>query len=406
MFSIQVMIQQLGHLVAALMPAVGLSYDAALAEAPVHPSVIAHEARTEARGEHDRLIGWLTQRTLLSLSPGYRFASSQDRGIEGVLGLNHGWNLADLAGARRSAAKNERALLAAEQAALLQSIELGIARRWIELHRSEAVEALVAARVRRADALRDHLLDALKATGGTRREQAKVELYAAELARQALQAKAERFHAQVRLAEALGRTMSGEVHTKGVGPNAPPAGGLEVCLRRSASLVVAEARVRAAAARQRETSAQSATVLSTGLSIQRESPDGWIGFVNLGVTLPGSAVQARAESQASAEAAAERATVPGVIRAVQRYVALIRHEMEHAREEIALLDGRLAKAARAMVDAQRDGFAAGEVTVLALRRAEKDFLLVERDQLHARAELTWAYAQAQLFARHCPKGTP
>ncbi len=400
------MISSLGCFLVLAVSEPGLSYADALSAASAHPEVVAVDARGAVRTIGDRGIGVLTQRTLLSLSPAYRLFSEQDRGFEGQIGLSHGWNLADLATERRRAATEERALIAAERHGILQEVELDIAGRWIGLRLAEAVVDLAVGRARAAERRRDDLLRAFGVVPGTRRERASLDLYTAEAARVALQAQGERFHAQLHLAEALGRSSNDQLRTRGSGPDDASLAGLETCRERAAVVVVAKARVRAAQAHRAEVDASGAPVLTTGVAVQRESPDGWIGWLNLGVTLPGADPQARSKAKARAAAAAARAAVEGATRTVDRQLAFIRHEIEHARETVELFEGRLIPASKTRLAVEREGFAAGEVTVWALRRTEREHFEAEQSFLRAQAELSMAYARGALFARRCGEESP
>lgn len=384
----------------------GLTFEDAVRLARENPEVLAASARLEARRQADEDIGPLTQRPYLSVTPGYRLFSESDRGVEGQVSLSQGWNLADLAEARRTAAADERAVLSAEKERAILRMELRAAAAWVELKHVERDAEQVRGRVERARALHARVVDSVTRGGGLARERAEADLYLAEMQEVEIAIEAERFHAQLELAEALGRDLQAQLTTAGDAPEAPSLDALSQCRDSAPAIVLAVARVTAAASRHVETDANGAPTLTTGLMVQRESPDGWIGFVNLGVSLPGVATQARASAKVQAELAGRKSEVPAARRAAERRVALMTHRLDHARETLALYEGRLAPAARALADAERKGFEAGEVSVWALLRAEREELRIERAYLGVQTEVTLAYAQAGLFAGHCRERTP
>lgn len=332
-----------------------------------------------------RLNSFFTSNPQVTLQPGVR-ADATSTGPEGQLTLQQSFNLGGLARARRAAAQEEAEVAGAQHRVTRLERRIAVAELWLE---TWACQAAAETAHEEEEAAKELLvrLERAQGTGGvTKVELATARAFAAEAAALHLEWEGRRVDAGARLAELLG--LEHIALAEGAPPELP---AIRVTLdpRRHARVLVAEAEVRAERERGEETKAQWATQLQVSLQGGREAPDQWFGNVGLGVTLP-------LLEQGNREQAAHAATVrklEGEATQEQRRaniaLELVRHELEHTAETLAVVKGQQLPAAEEAATLEAKRFAQGEATLLELT-------LLRRQALAAR--IAAVVAEARYFA--------
>lgn len=379
-----------------------VSFDEILALSVRHPSVGAIRGALDLRMKGDAEISVLANNPILLATPGYRFTPDDQEGVEGSVSLSQPFSLGGAGAAKREAAAVERAGLRLELLAATLDRRLAAARLWLELRAAEqvATELLDAKRLAAT-----YLAKVEKARGlgaATVVEVADARLFLGETMRLHLEAEGELVHASSALGRVAG--LPPTLHLKTVGelpsPSLPDQSAWPTIIARHTDLPeVRQARLAAAAARAREAelAALASPELTAGLQWQRESPNSYIGFGLLGLSLP---FFERNQRDRSAElAAARRAELEvnaGALDAGHE-LALALHEVEHARERLALYRETLLPAAAALVEAQERTYALGETTIFLLLEAQRRLVEMQRTAIVARSDAAWAEVKAWLL---------
>ncbi|MGE0786614.1 MAG: TolC family protein [Sandaracinaceae bacterium] len=379
-----------------------VTFDQALALAADAPEVRAAERASAAREEGDRDIGGTAQPLQIQLQPGGRVVPEQDQGWEAQFNVSQGWNLADLGGARRAAARDERRAMSAAARAEALAARLEAARRWIELWALQRSEHLAERDVDEAQRTVSLAERALAGGAGSVAELAARRAELADAEQHRLSIEGERTHAALQLAIAMGRTPSPRLRTRGdlPRPALPTGAALDREVRRVAELpVVRVAELRAIAARTREVeaSAEAAPILSVGFQLQRESPEAWMIYGNLGLQLPLFDQGQRATSQARAEAElAEGEHERAALEATAEMLDAV-HEVEHARRLLASLRERAIPAFEAAGAARTRALELGEGTAFDVIDAHHQTRHARSLAIRAQGALSWAEVRLWLM---------
>lgn len=375
----------------SLAAAQAVSFDEAIAFSRQSPELRGTERAIEVRRQGDAHIAGTSQGLAIEATPGIRILSEPDRGFEGTLSIAHSWNLGDLTGARRRAARAERDVLDAERRALALSLRLDAARRWLVLWRIERLVELVHEEGRLAEELTEATARAVAAGVRTRVDQAELEAYLAEVALRAAVLEGERHDASIELSVAMAREPNSELRPAGDPPR--PALPDRVDIERVEQLPqVAVERLAAAAARAREAeeAAGYAPLLSLGAQIQRESPDGVIALGVVGMSIPLFDRGQRARSIARAEAAQREGRATQARLEATRELVLAVHEVEHERRQEREIAERLVPALERLVEGRAALLRAGEGTIFALLDARRRGLEARAQAVDAQAARAWA----------------
>lgn len=368
-----------------------IAFDEAISLSLRAPRIQGAERALEARRVGDADIGGTSQGLSIQATPGARILHEQDRGFEGQLAVTHSWNLGDLTGARRRAARAEREVLAAERRALALLARLEAARRWIDLWRLGELGRLL----REEEALARALADATeRAVGGgaqTSVDAAEVDAHLAEVRLRAIAAEGALHEASIGLSVAMARPPSPRLLAEGALPE--PALPDEPDLARIEQLpAIAVERLSAAAerAREAEVAAAYAPQLALGAQIQRESPSGVIvsGVIGLSVPLFDQGQRARSASRGEAE---RRDGEHAQARLeAERELSLAVHDVEHQRREERAARELLVPAIERLTERREAALRAGEGTVFALLDARRRGLEARARSIEARAARAWA----------------
>jgi len=393
--------------IAAQPPAV--TFDEALALA--HRSPAAETARRElaARESADDGIGGTAQATTITVTPGAGSAADQGWGFEGQVSVAQGWNLADLGGARRRAAGEERAAIAARARADALRARLEAARYWIDLHTLQSLassleerRALVRRRVELAERARE-------AGVGTAEQLAVARAEAAQVERQRVEVEGDRVDAARQLARAMGADPSRIPLAAGPVPR-PRLPGPRAVRARIANLDalpdVAVRRLTATAARAREAeaSAEYGPVLSLGAQLERGGGDTWVvyGIASLQLDLFGSERRVAAvERGAAARADVELETARLRARADLEQAA---HDVGHSTRALRVIERELLPALDDLVARLARAVEAGERTRFALFDARRRRSGADEAAVRARGARAWARVRLWLLLAELAPG--
>lgn len=391
----------LAALLALCSPGVALAqvtFDEALGLSARSPAARRAGRVLEARRAGDVDIGGTAQATTVTLMPGALLSPDAQRGLELQLSVTQGWNLADLGGARRRAAGEERLALAARARADALSARLEAARRWIELRTVEELARLVDEEASLAHAWMQATRRGAEVGVLTAADVAEVEVALAHLQQRRLQLEGERVEASARLASAMGAS-PGEpaltLTTAGPAPAPllPDEDEIQARLDRIELAPSVEARrlaVAAARARVVEAAAEHAPVLQLGAQLERSAADSWVLFGVAGLSFEAFGQGARATSAASAalegaevDAEAERLRVASELVAAS-------HEVEHTRRQREVLRETLLPAMAEVVERRERALALGEGTIFAVVEGRRRLLSARALAARADGARTWA----------------
>jgi len=381
----------LSLLLPSLASAQAITFDEAISLSTRIPRVEGTERALEARRSGDADIGGTSQGLSIEATPGARILSEQDSGFEGSLSITHSWNLGDLTGARRRAARAEREVLDAERRALALLARLEAARRWIDLWRLEQLAGLLREEQALAGALAEATARAVGAGAQTSVDAAEVEAHVAAVELRAIALEGEQHEASIGLSVAMGRSPSATLRPDGSPPE--PALPNDVDLARVERLPgVAVERLAAAAerAREAETAAGYAPIFSLGAQVMRESPDGIVVGGVVGLSFPLFDQGQRARSVARGEAERREGQAAQARLDAERELSLAVHDVEHQRLQEQAARERLVPAIERLTERREAALRAGEGTIFALLDARRRGLEARARAIEARAARAWA----------------
>ena len=379
-----------------------VTLDGALTRASDSPLVRGDAAALDERTRGDGAITDMTEPRRVVARPGLRTLREDDRGFEGQLQVGGAWNLGDLAGARRGAARAERDALAAsvDHATLLARLEA--ARAWFTLGRAERQLETLDALDALAAELMTHTERAIERGVTTHADRAEASAFQAELALARLASDEARIDAQVELGAALGLAMVEELRPEGGLPpfTLPDPAELEARLARAArvpGVIALELAARAQRTSEAELAAEAAPRVEFDALAYRESPDGLLLFGQIGFEIPLGDRAARARSIARAEAARLDAGAEAARAAWVRLSHRVAHELEHATARAATLRDTLLPSLEALVTARRRQLEVGETTVFVVLDAARRLAEARRELVDAENDLDWARVRAWLL---------
>lgn len=379
-----------------------ITFDEALALGDDAPDVRGADRALEARRRGDEGISDITHPTEIQVVPGVRVLSEQDRGFEGSIGISQGWSLSGLPGARRRAAEDERAALAAQRRVLALTHRLDAARAWIDLRVLERQVELATEEHRTAEEALARVERALEAGVVTAADVADVRAFTGELRLAMLTAEARRLGAMLALAEATGRAPVHGLRTAGASPDPelPSYERLEALLMDVDDLPeVVAARLESIAARTREVelAAASGPTLATGVQAYREAPSGVIVFGLLTLGLPLADLAARDRSIALAEIEEREAELEARSLAAMRSGFAVAHEVDHTRREEAVLETEVVPALDELASVRQRQLHVGETTVVLALDARRRRIAAHARLAQAEGAATWAAVRAWMM---------
>lgn len=387
-----------------------IHFDEAIKAAGTSPKVKAVNADLHARKKGDRSIPGNRGSLELSVAPGRRLSPESETGTEFAVGITQGWNLTDLSGHSRKAAKAERAVLTAEVRAQALASRIEAAHRWIALHEAQAVLALVEAEVVVIGKL-DAANQRARAAGlVTSVAEAEAKTAHAEAKRLQLTADGARVHAALSLSVALGHAPDTELRATGdlPAPELPTSSEIfklvkkvdhlpEVAMRRLQSV--------AAQARAAEQQASRGTGLRVGLELEREASGSSVLFATFGLSFAGADKGQRARSLSNAESLRRLQEAEEVLNALRSELADAVHELKHSEETWTLIHTELQPAAEALLTQRQRQLELGEGTILEVLRARARLLEARRYAAIADAERRWAQVHLWLLLAEIELGS-
>lgn len=379
-----------------------LTFSQALEWSSDHPGPRAAAAELEARREGDSKLSSFSHSPSVNLSPGWRASPEADRGLEVIGGVQQSWNLGGLVNARREAARDERAQLQLSLRAQQLEGRLEAARAWLELWALEREATLVERELNVAKDQATRTERATKAGLFGADELAEAKSYVAETELAALDVEGARFEETLRLSAALGRGSEQPACTAGVPPEVtlPTVDQRAALLARAEGMPIAQqGRLEALALKARvlEVEAENGATLSTGVSLQRESPESWLVWLNLGLSVPLLERGQRGISEAQGAAAAAEVRSRSAHLGAQHTLALAWHEVEHSLEQETALREHLLPELERLVALRQRALESGEGTLLPLLVAQRRALQTERQLCRHEGRRRWSAVKLWLL---------
>ncbi|AKF08501.1 hypothetical protein [Sandaracinus amylolyticus] len=386
----------------AAVRAQAISFDEALALGEDAPDVRGAERALASRARRDRDISDVTSATELQLVPGVRVLREQDRGFEGSIGVVQGWSLAGLGGARRRAAEDERAVIAAERRAIALERRIGAARAWIELSVLERQLALAIAERDIARELEERARRAADVGVITAPDASEVSAFHGETQLAAHAAEGARLAGALALADAMAVRAEETMHTTGGAPSPELPGHDELEARLSdveglPRVEMARLAAIAARAREAERAALAGPTMQTGLQVYREAPDGLMIFGQLSFGIPLVDLGARDRSLALEEAERADAALEAHELEARRRAVEIAHEVDHTRRAEQTLREVVVPALEALVSSREAQMRAGETTTMLLLDARRRSLAARSRLVQVEGARRWAEVRAWLM---------
>ncbi len=379
-----------------------VTFDEAISIAAKAPSVLPPAHELEVRKAKDQALPSNRGPLTIRLAPGRRFFPSEEAGTEVSVGIMQGWNLGDLAGRSRKAARAERAVLAARVRARMLASKIDVAGRWFQLFEAESVlvlardELAVIADLDRANAR------AKKAGLTTSVAEAEAKAALAEARRLERFLEGERVKAALALSVAMGGEPDAGLRAQGPlpEPRLPSPAEIAKLAKRVEQLPqVALLRLQstAASARAAESRAGNGRRLGFGVSAQRESTGSTLVFGNLQLSFSGANTGQRQQAKSHALARRQLLEADRVAKGLRAEMAGAVHELEHSEEVWTLVFNELQPASEELLRRRSRELELGEGTVIEVLRARARLLSAKRLAVEADVERRWAQVHIWLL---------
>lgn len=373
-----------------------LTFDEALGLASRAPSVEGARQGAAASKALAAALSSQTSNPEVRVEPGYRLTQSpaSTTRFEGIASLSQSWNLAGLASRRRESLRAEAETLEVQVRAVAMARRLGAAQAWIDLWAAQASLSDAHQEAALAAALAERTERGAAAALLTRADAADAASYRAEARLFALSVEGEATDLGFRLARETARPPVA-LETAGELPEpvlpAPTEWPALVALAAELPDVVARRLVaRAEAARAAEVRAARGSALSFGVAVSRDNLREYVGFVQLGVTVP---VFDHGEREAAPLVAAavrgEREAEDARLAAAAELARSL-HEVEHTQEILEELKRGFLSASAEAARLREVAFGAGDTTVVEVLVARRTAVAAVARLNRARAAHAWA----------------
>ncbi|MBX3273169.1 MAG: TolC family protein [Sandaracinaceae bacterium] len=386
-----------------------VTFEQALALSDASPAAEAPRRELATREPLDDGIGGTAQATNVTLMPGLGLGADQAAGLDAQAAVTQSWNLADLGGVRRRAAREERQALGARARADALRVRLEAARRWIDLATFQEVAATLEAQ-REVLAARLERTERARAAGvASALDVAAARAALAELEQRRLDVEGDRVGAANQLAVAMGRPPERGLRAEGPlpSPALPRRAAIEARLARFEALpevVASRLASLAARAREAEASAAYAPVLAVGAQLERSVADTWVVYGIASLTFNAFGEERRAVSRSAAEADRAEVELDAARVRARAEVEDALHDLEHGWRRLRGLEAELLPALDALVASSERALAAGEETVFAVHDARRRQLDVLEVAARARGALSWARVRLWLMLAELARG--
>ncbi len=371
-----------------------LGFEEAVALAARSPDVAGTAAAAQLQRKLAGDVPTLTANPTVLVQPQVRHIEQQGQGLELQLGVSQAFNLSGLGAARREGARREAESTAAQGRALETDRRVAAAAAWLDAWGAQATAVLAAEEETQAQALVPRVERALSLGGATRPELAEAQAFEAEARLEHLDWEGKRVEAGVRLGQLLGLShVVARVEAALPPPLAPAAlaaAGETPSAEHAADVRAARAGADEERAREAETRAERGWQLQLAAGGAHEYPNNWYGYAGASVTLPAFELGQRERALHQAEAARRDADADARARAWGPAWDGLRHECEHAREVLELLERQLVPASVEAATLEHQLFLRGESTLPSLLRTRRLALAARARQLRARAEVALA----------------
>ncbi|MEN9797978.1 MAG: hypothetical protein RL653_1674 [Pseudomonadota bacterium] len=372
-----------------------LGFEEAVALAARAPDVAGTAAAAQLQRRLAGEIPTLTANPTVLVQPQVRHIEQQGQGPELQLGVSQAFNLSGLGAARREGARREADATAAQGRALEAERRVSAAAAWLDAWGAQATAVLAAEEEAQAKELVPRVARALALGGATRPELAEAQAFEAEARLEHLDWEGRRVEAGVRLGQLLGLSHAVARVQQSLPAPLPPealatAASDAPSPERAADVRAARAGADEERAREAETRAERGWQLQLAAGGAHEYPNNWYGYTGASVTLPAWELGQRERALHRAEVARREADAEARARAWGPAWEGLRHECEHAREVLGILERHLVPAAVEAATLEHQLFLRGESTLPSLLRTRRLALAARARQLRAQAEVALA----------------
>lgn len=383
-----------------------IKFQEALDLVDASPVVQAAERVADQRRAEGDDVSRLTANPLLQVQPGGRRMSAGGTGAELYLGLSQRLNLGGFGKKRKASVAREVEQDAALSNVTRQQVRLSVAAAWLARWSAQAAIDIAAHEQRLAEELEQRLERTLAAGEATRVDLAMATAWRAESALRTLSAEGEAFESGIELARALGVAPESPQQVAADLPSIdlPEQQTMLATLHDVAAapqLVAAEAQRATEQARLEEVSAARAPQLAVGALGWREGAGDFAAVATFELEIPlFDRGQRERATQAAAIARAEGDALEAALLA-RSARALSLHEVEHSRQVLETVEQKVLVAAEALAEAQRIRLEAREATTQEWVLARRAVLTAKLEAIRARADHMYArFVAKELWRAH------
>ena len=377
-----------------------LGFDEALTASTNTPGIEGARQALRVRTDQDGQISAATGNPEITIAPG--MAVTGGVGPELQLGAQQSWNLAGLGQARRGAAKREREVMAVEVRARALNQRLVAGHAWLALWTAQQMLAQAQRELVLAQEFETTVARAAARGQTTMADAADAKAWRGEVAQRAVRLEGDQHDLAVLLAHEVGRAPEPLPTADG----APPEPGLPdsaewqraaANVQKLPEVVLRRLEVAAQKARTVEAEAMHGSAFSLGAALQRDSAGRVVVAGTFGLRWSAFDKGQRLTAQAAAETERARADETQASLDAAHRLAMAWHEVEHTREEEAVLRDVLAPAVAEALRLRTLAFARGAATVFDVLRSRRDALEAVRRLTEIRGARTWAEIKAWML---------
>jgi len=388
--------------------AFALGFDQALTASGRTAGIEGARQALRVRAEQDGHISAATGNPEITIAPG--MAVTGGLGPELQASAQQSWNLAGLGEARRGAAKREREVIAVEVRARALNQRLMAGHAWLALWTTQQVLTQAQRELVLAQEFESTVARAAARGQAMMADAADAKAWRGEVAQRAVRLEGEQHDLAVLLAREVGFGPEPLL----VADGAPPEPGLpdKVTWQSAAGnaqnlpeVVMRRLEVAAQKARTVETEASHGSAFSLGAALQRDAAGRVVVAGTFGLRWSAFDKGQRVTAQAAAESERARAEEAQAGLDAAHRLAMAWHEVEHTREEEAVLRDVLAPAVAEALRLRTLAFSRGAATVFDVLRSRRDALEAVRRLTELRGARTWAEIKAWMLYAELVSGS-
>lgn len=381
-------------------PCLGIGFDQTLALSEKTPVIEGTRQALKARSQGDAHISTSTGNPEISVSPGV--AVTGGTGFEVQFGAQQSWNLAGLGDARREAARREREVMTVEVRARALFGRLGAGHAWLALWTTQQMLLQAQRELVLAEEFERTVARAAARGQATMADAADARAWRGEVAQRAVRLEGDQHDLAVSLAHEIGAAPEPLPAADGEPPRpiVPERDAWQRAAARAQDLPeVTMRRLELAAQKARtvETEAMHGSSFALGAALQRDA----FGHAVIAGTfaLRWSALDRGQRATSIAAEQTERAHADeqqAHLDAAHR-LSMAWHEVEHTREEEAVLRDVLVPAVSEALRLRTLGFARGATTVFDVLRSRREAMEATRRLTELQGARTWAEIKAWML---------